>query len=294
MSNPWFRLYSEFAHDPKVQMMSEVMQRRYIMILCMRCSNVLVTLQETEVAFHLRISNEELAETKALFIEKGFIDSRWNLMNWEKRQFLSDSSNERVKRHRAKRLAQGLPQQNSIPPKVRLAVFDRDNCACIYCGSEEDLTIDHKIPQSRGGSDEIGNLATACRSCNASKRDLTDEEFALRKAGNVTVTPHIQKQITDTDKKNTEPVGFLKFWKTWPSTDRKQAKGKCLEAWKKAHGERDAAVILSHVEKLKSSNDWLKENGQYIPAPLVYLNGRKWDGAEVSTTPANNPFAGAI
>ena len=66
MSSPWFRLYSEFAHDPKVQMMTEVMQRRYIMILCMRCSNTLVTLHETEVAFHLRISNAELAETKAL------------------------------------------------------------------------------------------------------------------------------------------------------------------------------------------------------------------------------------
>jgi hypothetical protein len=101
MSNPWFRVYSEFAHDPKVQMMTEAMQRRYIMILCMRCSNSLVTLHETEVAFHLRISNEELAETKALFIQKGFIDSKWNLLNWEKRQFVSDTSNARVAKHRS-------------------------------------------------------------------------------------------------------------------------------------------------------------------------------------------------
>ena len=101
MSNPWFRLYAEFAHDPKVQMLSEVMQRRYVMLMCMRCSNDLVTLHETEIAFHLRISDEELASTKALFIAKGFIDPTWNLLNWEKRQFASDSSAARVAKHRA-------------------------------------------------------------------------------------------------------------------------------------------------------------------------------------------------
>jgi len=101
MSNAWFRLYSEFSHDPKVQMMSEAMQRRYIMLLCLRCSNTIVTLHETEVAFQLRISDAELAETKSLFVAKGFIDSDWNLLNWEKRQFSSDSSKERVAKHRA-------------------------------------------------------------------------------------------------------------------------------------------------------------------------------------------------
>jgi hypothetical protein len=101
MANPWFRMYAEFAHDPKVQMLSEAMQRRYLMLMCMRCSNTLVTLQETEVAFHLRITDEELAETKALFVSKGFIDEAWNLLHWEKRQFVSDTSNARVAKHRA-------------------------------------------------------------------------------------------------------------------------------------------------------------------------------------------------
>ena len=101
MANPWFRMYSEFSHDPKVQMLNEVMQRRYVMLMCMRCSNELVTLHETEIAFHLRISETDMAETKALFISKGFIDSEWNLLNWEKRQMASDSSNARVAKHRA-------------------------------------------------------------------------------------------------------------------------------------------------------------------------------------------------
>lgn len=103
MSNPWFRLYVEFANDPKIQMMSEAMQRRYVMLLCLRCSNSLVTLHETEVAFALRVSEADLAETKALFIAKGFIDSEWNLPNWEKRQFASDSSTARVAAFRSRK-----------------------------------------------------------------------------------------------------------------------------------------------------------------------------------------------
>ena len=103
MANPWFRLYSEFAHDPKIQMLSEAMQRRYVMLMCLRCSEILETLHETEIAFQLRLSEAELIETKNLFISKNFIDRQWNLLNWDKRQFVSDSSTMRVAKHRQKK-----------------------------------------------------------------------------------------------------------------------------------------------------------------------------------------------
>jgi hypothetical protein len=103
MANPWFRLYSEFAHDPKIQMLSEAMQRRYVMLLCLKCSETLETLHETEIAFQLRLSEAELIETKQLFISKNFIDKQWNLLNWDKRQFVSDSSTMRVRKYRDKK-----------------------------------------------------------------------------------------------------------------------------------------------------------------------------------------------
>ena len=103
MTNTWFRMYAEFSTDPKVQMLSEVMQRRLVMLLCMRCSNDLVTLHVTEIAFQLRISDDDLKVTKEVFVSKGFIDNAWNVLNWDKRQFRSDSSAERVSRHREKK-----------------------------------------------------------------------------------------------------------------------------------------------------------------------------------------------
>ena len=102
MANQWLRLYAEFANDPKIQMMSESNQRRYIMLLCIRCNGD-VTLQDEEVAFQLRISNEEWATTKALFIGKGLIADDNKPTAWDKRQFASDSSAARVSKHRAKK-----------------------------------------------------------------------------------------------------------------------------------------------------------------------------------------------
>jgi 5-methylcytosine-specific restriction endonuclease McrA len=43
--------------------------------------------------------------------------------------------------------------------------------ACAYCGSRENLSLDHLIPRSRGAKDESDNLVWACRSCNSSKRN---------------------------------------------------------------------------------------------------------------------------
>lgn len=98
MANPWFRLYSEFQHDPKVQLMPEVMQRRLVMLLCARCA--CDALSDEVVAFQWRIDPSEAQETKVLFMRQGFIDADWNVLNWNKRQFVSDSSTERVRKHR--------------------------------------------------------------------------------------------------------------------------------------------------------------------------------------------------
>ena len=61
-------------------------------------------------------------------------------------------------------------------------VFKRDGYTCVYCGSEDKrkLTIDHVIPQSRGGKDTWENLVTACFKCNQEKNDLTIKEWGRK------------------------------------------------------------------------------------------------------------------
>src|SRR2546422_1043273 len=56
-----------------------------------------------------------------------------------------------------------------IPASVRHRVFERDNYTCSFCGSQEDLTLDHYVALSLGGTHDESNLVTACRSCNSRK-----------------------------------------------------------------------------------------------------------------------------
>lgn len=127
MSNAWFRLYSEFAFDLKIQMLSEIDQRRFVMLLCLRSCNDNVTLHETEITFSLRISNEEWQKTKTIFIEKNLIFEDGNgikITNWDKRQFVSDSSTARVAKHREKKRIVTKCNVTVTPPEYRIQNTD--------------------------------------------------------------------------------------------------------------------------------------------------------------------------
>jgi len=61
---------------------------------------------------------------------------------------------------------------------LRMAVFERDHYTCQYCGrTGGKLECDHVVPVSRGGSNDLVNLATACFCCNRAKHDKTAKEW---------------------------------------------------------------------------------------------------------------------
>jgi len=64
-------------------------------------------------------------------------------------------------------------------PLNRTNIYKRDNYECVYCGNDDvsQLTLDHVIPQSKGGPNTWDNLVTACKKCNGEKADLTLEEY---------------------------------------------------------------------------------------------------------------------
>jgi 5-methylcytosine-specific restriction endonuclease McrA len=62
---------------------------------------------------------------------------------------------------------------------TRQAIFRRDNHTCQYCGSKQNLTLDHVHPRSRGGKDTWENLVTACVTCNNRKGDRRADELGM-------------------------------------------------------------------------------------------------------------------
>ena len=67
-------------------------------------------------------------------------------------------------------------KRTHIPKGMRHEVFKRDKYTCRECGASKSdgvvLHVDHIVPVSKGGSDELDNLQTLCSDCNLNKSDV--------------------------------------------------------------------------------------------------------------------------
>lgn len=65
-------------------------------------------------------------------------------------------------------------------PLTRRNLMYRDHYSCQYCGTKtNDLTIDHVIPKSKGGTDSWDNVIACCQRCNVKKGDRTPKEASM-------------------------------------------------------------------------------------------------------------------
>lgn len=66
-------------------------------------------------------------------------------------------------------------------PSKRKEIFERDGWICQYCGdtvNDNNSTLDHYLPQSKGGKHDKDNLRTCCFICNSIKSGKSYEEAA--------------------------------------------------------------------------------------------------------------------
>ncbi|MFH1646586.1 MAG: HNH endonuclease [Chloroflexota bacterium] len=130
-----------------------------------------------------------------------------------------------------------------ISKKLRFDVFNRDNFTCQYCGRKTPdviLELEHIIPSSKGGTDELDNLITSCFECNRGKgvslldtilKDraiheetilLAEREFQLAEYN------HLKKKIRDRENNEIEELR-LHFSSKFRASERNYAKGEFPE-----------------------------------------------------------------
>lgn len=102
----WFRVYIDLVDDPKAQMLPDALFRALINLWCLAAANGGLLPPVEEIAFKLRMKPDRaysiLGELrKARLLDDSETGTRPH--NWDGRQFRSDTSNERVKRHRERR-----------------------------------------------------------------------------------------------------------------------------------------------------------------------------------------------
>jgi len=115
---------------------------------------------------------------------------KWRLANPEKqresdrryRAANPEKVRESAQKSNAKRAAAKRGNGGSFTTQEFLDLCKAHHWRCAYCGcalTTETVTVDHKIPLSRGGGSDIENIAPACKSCNSSKCDRTSKEYKV-------------------------------------------------------------------------------------------------------------------
>src|SRR3989449_8530367 len=100
-----------------------------------------------------------------------------------------------------------IPHQTRALSRKNILLRDRNTCQ--YCGlvvSSGELTLDHVVPRSRGGSSTWENLVACCHSCNRRKGNhlLGETEMKLLKEPRpftLHTSRHIMRMIGRSDNK---------------------------------------------------------------------------------------------
>lgn len=90
-----------------------------------------------------------------------------------------------------------VPIRYSEQPWSKAGVMKRDGHACGYCTKRVGTTIDHIMPQSRGGGNTWENTVSCCFPCNQKKADMTPKEAHMP----LLITPTTPMRVYISSKK---------------------------------------------------------------------------------------------
>jgi 5-methylcytosine-specific restriction endonuclease McrA len=73
-----------------------------------------------------------------------------------------------------------IPRDTHRRKITRRAVFARDDWTCQYCGARSNLTVDHVVPRSKGGTSSWDNIVASCAPCNRRKGNALPRQAGMR------------------------------------------------------------------------------------------------------------------
>lgn len=76
-----------------------------------------------------------------------------------------------------------------------------------------------------------------------------------------------------------DDLAFIEFWNVYP---RKVAKQAAMKAWKRlALSDADVSKAMTALRIASQSDQWVKDDGKFIPHAATWLNGRRFEDEEV-------------
>lgn len=119
-------------------------------------------------------------------------------------------------------------QRIPIGKRLRFEVFTRDKFSCRYCGKSSPtviLEIDHVVPVSEGGTNDLHNLATSCFDCNRGKANIIIDSTNVETMPSFKSMEQHRYQVEEFLEyikflRETEDELVLKIWNTFGCTNK--------------------------------------------------------------------------
>lgn len=223
------------------------------------------------VDFSLGLPDGTFNRVRLAMVERRLLGSDGSVISWERRQpKREDSSAERTRQYRARK-AELAPTPE--PPK----------------GSNGDARVTQRDAVVTHG-DSRGDK----------RREERDKTPPTPPAGGSPVdkseTPPNGVPMPPPSPGDAPPIPtpmptpgaadpFAQFWTEWPTHKRKVARRQCRAKWQAQKLDPIADKVLLGLRAAKRSADWAKQGGEFIPAPLVWLNQRRWEAPVVDDAP---------
>ena len=158
------------------------------------------------------------------------------------------------------------------------------------------LLMDYKFEQLSDA--EFGQIVKIWLLASQLDNDIPNDPAWIQKKTSMSTKPNINKMIqldfiepyesvrdstkwllreeeSREEKRKEYTPSFLKFWQAYPKKKSKDTARKAFE--KRQPNEQLFAAIMDGLRRAKTSVDWLKEGGKYIPYPATWLNARGWE-----------------
>lgn len=269
----WFRLYTEMLHDPKVQLLDPPLFKIWANLLCVAAEHEGVLPDDDACAFALRMTKDAFQVAFQSLKDAGLFDvtkSKRTPHGWQKRQYKSDTSTERVKRFRQ--------QKKSVtvtPPET-----DTD--------TETDISKD--IPPKGSKPPAENGLGGDSSQLGSTNRPDGRQPVPQSTASPPPDKPRKLAQATELDAE------FERLWLSYrPFEMDKGPKQIAKKSFIKARKETENAAIISGCE------NYLKfcHNSRIKTKHLAtWLNQRGWEGeypdaAHGHSTSARGPDCGS-
>jgi hypothetical protein len=154
----WWRAYAKALHDPKLQSLSGDLFKSWFNLACMASTRKGELPSMFDVAFNLRLTQEQAESHIASLISARLIDrrgSRLSMHDWKEFQYQSDTSAERTKKWRERHGDGPVTSQDASPP-VACDGFDSDTGSDSDTNSYQDREDSSKLavlhPRTRGAA----------------------------------------------------------------------------------------------------------------------------------------------